>query len=90
MNPEGKILSSASGPGTNHYLIGMDECRRRIADLVNKAKEKAGIPLDTPILALVSGSFIYNFQTINTQLIKKYLIVKRRMCVRLSVIMRAQ
>lgn len=52
LNPQGQVVGTAKGAGTNHYLIGMRECRTRIAELVNRAKEQAGISLDTPIAAL--------------------------------------
>ncbi|KAB0794097.1 hypothetical protein PPYR_11941 [Photinus pyralis] len=48
----GSILSKAKGPGTNHFLLGMKECRRRIAELVNEAKREAGLPDDVPLAAL--------------------------------------
>lgn len=44
---------TAKGPGTNHFLLGMSECRKRIADMVDDAKTKAGIPLSVPLDALV-------------------------------------
>ncbi|KAG5865861.1 hypothetical protein JTB14_031413 [Gonioctena quinquepunctata] len=52
MNSAGQIVGSAKGPSTNHHLLGKEECSRRIADLINKSKEKAGIPTATPLDAL--------------------------------------
>ncbi|XP_044755629.1 N-acetyl-D-glucosamine kinase isoform X2 [Coccinella septempunctata] len=52
MDTSGNVITTFKAEGTNHHLIGMEECRKRIADLVNKAKIKAKIPLDTPLLAL--------------------------------------
>ncbi|ERL95083.1 N-acetyl-D-glucosamine kinase [Dendroctonus ponderosae] len=52
LNPQGQVVATAKGAGTNHYLIGMEECRTRIAELVNRAKQQAGIALDSPIAAL--------------------------------------
>lgn len=52
MNPQGEIIAVAKGSGTNHHLIGMEECRKKIAELINEAKQKAGISLDTPIGAI--------------------------------------
>lgn len=42
------------GPGTNHHQLGMAECRKRIADMTNRAKRHAGISEETPLSALVS------------------------------------
>ncbi|XP_019865263.1 N-acetyl-D-glucosamine kinase [Aethina tumida] len=52
LNESGAIIAKSVGPGTNHHLIGMEECRRRIDDMINEAKTKAGLSLDTPIDAL--------------------------------------
>lgn len=52
MNSQGKVVAVAKGPGTNHHLIGMEECRKRIACLINLGKEQAGIGLDTPVGAI--------------------------------------
>jgi len=48
----GKIIAKDTGPGTNHYLLGMPECWKRIAGMVNKVKSEAGIPETTRIKAL--------------------------------------
>ncbi|XP_076257139.1 N-acetylglucosamine kinase [Rhynchophorus ferrugineus] len=52
MSPEGQVLAVSQGPGTNHFLIGKDECRRRIVQLIDEAKTKAGIPVDAPLAAI--------------------------------------
>lgn len=54
MNSDGKIIGQASGLGTNHHLLGMTECQRRIAELVEKSKKSAGIPNERKLNALVS------------------------------------
>ncbi|KAK9881738.1 hypothetical protein WA026_017260 [Henosepilachna vigintioctopunctata] len=52
LDESGNVLATGKSEGTNHHLIGMDECRKRIAEMVNQAKKDANIPPDTPILAL--------------------------------------
>lgn len=49
---KGTRLVELSGPNTNHWAIGMEECQRRIADMVNDAKTQAGMPLSQPLAAL--------------------------------------
>lgn len=53
MNSAGEIVGQASGDSTNHYLLGMKECQRRIADLIDQSKKAAGIPKKTKLHALV-------------------------------------
>lgn len=48
----GQSVGSTSGLGTNHWGIGIPECARRIADMVERAKEEAGISKDTPLTSL--------------------------------------
>ena len=60
LSSEGKIISQTRGPGTNHFLIGMPECRKRIANMVNAAKLAIQIPQDVPLAALVSCTFFCN------------------------------
>lgn len=55
MNSDGKIIGQASGLGTNHHLLGMQECQDRIADIIEKAKESAGISSKVELHALVSN-----------------------------------
>jgi len=48
----GQSVGSTSGLGTNHWGIGIPECARRIEDMVERAKEEAGIPKDTSLISL--------------------------------------
>ncbi|KAK5645042.1 hypothetical protein RI129_006342 [Pyrocoelia pectoralis] len=52
LDSDGNILAKAKGSGTNHFLLGMTECRRRIAEFVNEAKREAGLPEDVPLTAI--------------------------------------
>ncbi|XP_072379160.1 N-acetyl-D-glucosamine kinase [Diabrotica undecimpunctata] len=52
LDSSGNILGQAPGPGTNHHLAGMKEAQKRIAQLIDDAKNKANIPLDTKLDAL--------------------------------------
>ncbi|KAJ8917876.1 hypothetical protein NQ315_010789 [Exocentrus adspersus] len=52
MNSSGAVIGSASGPATNHHLVGMKECRKRIAELIDRAKIAAEIPTSTALHAL--------------------------------------
>ncbi|XP_028403273.1 N-acetyl-D-glucosamine kinase-like [Dendronephthya gigantea] len=52
LNTDGEVIGSSEGLGTNHWLIGIDECAKRVNDLVVKAKEMAGIPVNTPLTSL--------------------------------------
>lgn len=38
------MLSIVSGPHTNHWIIGIAECARRLAELVDRAKAEAKVP----------------------------------------------
>lgn len=40
---KGNEVVSVNGPATNHWMIGIPECARRIADMVAEAKRKANI-----------------------------------------------
>ncbi|XP_055679004.1 N-acetyl-D-glucosamine kinase [Lutzomyia longipalpis] len=40
----GGIVASVVGPGTNHWMVGIPECARRIAEMATKAKSAANIP----------------------------------------------
>lgn len=37
---------------TSHWLVGMDECFKRLADMVQQAKKKAGLNADVPLKGL--------------------------------------
>ncbi|KAF5297821.1 hypothetical protein FQR65_LT19671 [Abscondita terminalis] len=52
LDSEGNVLSTVKGPGTNHFLLGMKECRRRIAELIDNAKKEAHLPEDVPLTAI--------------------------------------
>lgn len=52
MNPQGKVVASAQGPSTAHPLIGMEQCRANIANLINTMKSRASIPLEVPLKAV--------------------------------------
>lgn len=47
----------------------MDECQKRIVDLVNRAKTAAGISLDEPLAGLVS-KFIFKGKNCDRNSIK--------------------
>ncbi|KAH8306407.1 hypothetical protein KR018_010749, partial [Drosophila ironensis] len=48
----GQSVGTARGLGTNHWGIGIPECARRIADMVERAKAEAGIPKDSALTSL--------------------------------------
>lgn len=48
----GESVGNTSGLGTNHWGIGIPECARRIADMVERCKEEANIPKETPLASL--------------------------------------
>ncbi|KAL4711591.1 hypothetical protein ACJJTC_003608 [Scirpophaga incertulas] len=48
----GKVLGTARGLGTNHWILGIDVCANRILQMVREGKENAGIPLDHPLDSL--------------------------------------
>lgn len=37
-------MASVSGPGTNHWMVGIPECARRIMEMATQAKSVANIP----------------------------------------------
>ena len=39
----GEVVAQTTGLGTNHWMVGIPECSRRIADMVDRAKEEANI-----------------------------------------------
>nr|CAI5832771.1 unnamed protein product [Callosobruchus analis] len=55
MDPQGRIVGSARGPGTNHFQLGIEACSKRIASLTDMAKKDAGIPKETRLKALGLG-----------------------------------
>lgn len=52
MDDSGEILSIVSGPHSNHWIIGIAECARRLAELVDRAKEEANIPKSVQLRSL--------------------------------------
>lgn len=52
INGKGEKLSEAEGPLTNLWAIGMEECQRRINNLIEELKKKANLPPDTVIKSL--------------------------------------
>ncbi|XP_065681811.1 N-acetyl-D-glucosamine kinase isoform X2 [Hydra vulgaris] len=52
VNQHGSIVAETEGEGTNHWLIGMEECVRRIYDMLCKCKLAAGIPESFPLISL--------------------------------------
>eukprot|EP00042_Codosiga_hollandica_P036188 m.273823 g.273823 ORF g.273823 m.273823 type:complete len:379 (+) comp54823_c0_seq9:1895-3031(+) len=52
LDASGSILARSSAEGTNHWLIGKEECVRRLSALVNDTKTQAGIDLATPLASL--------------------------------------
>ncbi|CAG2177355.1 unnamed protein product [Oppiella nova] len=53
LSAEGHVLASdESGPATNHWMIGVDECFARIARMVADALRMAALPADTRLAAL--------------------------------------
>lgn len=51
-NEEGAILSTVTGPGTNHWVIGIPGVAARISEMINRAKTEANIPHKTKLLTL--------------------------------------
>nr|CAD7602260.1 unnamed protein product [Timema genevievae] len=51
-NSKGEKLVECSGPGTNHWILGMEECQKRIHNMVDQAKKEAGVPIDEPLTIL--------------------------------------
>ncbi|KAL0276740.1 UNVERIFIED_CONTAM: hypothetical protein PYX00_004248 [Menopon gallinae] len=51
-NGDGEVLIQKDGPGLNHWILGMNECITRIADLVSSAKMEAELCPKLPLLTL--------------------------------------
>ncbi|XP_065182821.1 N-acetyl-D-glucosamine kinase-like [Sycon ciliatum] len=49
LNNDGTVLAKEEGLGTNHWLIGIEECCKRINDMITAAKRSAGLDLDQPL-----------------------------------------
>ncbi|XP_048777730.1 N-acetyl-D-glucosamine kinase-like [Ostrea edulis] len=52
MNANGDILAWIDGPSTNQWLIGQEECLKRVNNMVEDAKSKAGLDSSTKLLSL--------------------------------------
>lgn len=51
-NEKGEQVAAVQGLGTNHWLVGIPECAKRIADMIQKGKEEANISLSTKLKSL--------------------------------------
>lgn len=51
-NGNGEKLAQVAGPGTNHWILGMEECQKRINKMVEQAKHEAKLPSQKPLSAL--------------------------------------
>ncbi|XP_060527433.1 N-acetyl-D-glucosamine kinase [Cylas formicarius] len=82
LSAAGELVSVAQGPTTNYHLIGMTECRKRIADLITEAKRNAGIAPDVPLEALGLGLSGCELEESNVELQKglerNYPLLSRR------------
>ncbi|XP_022807732.1 N-acetyl-D-glucosamine kinase-like [Stylophora pistillata] len=52
LSSDGKIVGRSTGQGTNHWLIGLDECLSRVNEMVIEAKRSAGIGVNEPLASL--------------------------------------
>jgi N-acetylglucosamine kinase len=48
----GEVVTEVQGPSTNHWIIGIPEVVKRIAKMVNDAKQQANIPETTKIRSI--------------------------------------
>ncbi|GFT14205.1 n-acetyl-D-glucosamine kinase [Nephila pilipes] len=44
---KGDIICTLEGPSSNYLLVGLEECQKRLADMIEQAKEKASLRSDT-------------------------------------------
>ncbi|XP_037816085.1 N-acetyl-D-glucosamine kinase [Lucilia sericata] len=49
---DGECVVTTTGLGTNHWMVGIAECARRIADMIERAKTDANIPQETRLTSL--------------------------------------
>ncbi|XP_021355613.1 N-acetyl-D-glucosamine kinase-like [Mizuhopecten yessoensis] len=49
---DGKVMAWTEGPSTNQWLVGQEECLKRVSQMVQEAKKIAGLDEDKPIKAL--------------------------------------
>ncbi|VVC90036.1 unnamed protein product [Leptidea sinapis] len=47
-----RVIGRSKGPGTNHWIMGIDECADRILKMLDAAKDDAAIPRDMPLYSL--------------------------------------
>ncbi|XP_072027395.1 N-acetyl-D-glucosamine kinase-like isoform X1 [Amphiura filiformis] len=52
MNGKGAIIAWSEGPSTNHWLIGVEECMRRIHSMAEDVKKKANIDVKKPFKSM--------------------------------------
>jgi len=52
INEAGRIVAEVEGEGTNQWLIGVEECCRRIDNLATQAKAKAGIAATSSLASI--------------------------------------
>ncbi|XP_029644985.1 N-acetyl-D-glucosamine kinase isoform X1 [Octopus sinensis] len=76
LDANGKILAEADGPGTNQYLIGLDECLKRVECMISELKEKAGLKPDLKLkslgLSLSGGDELEIQQELKSRFTKNY------------------
>lgn len=70
VNSSGKEIARVEGPALNHHLIGMEECRNRILDMVNQAKYFCKMSKSTPLCALGLSLSGCEDETTNAELVK--------------------
>lgn len=51
-DPSGKVVASAKGPSTNHWMVGIPEVAKRINSMAREAKAQANIPEHHRLVAM--------------------------------------
>ncbi|XP_037029302.1 N-acetyl-D-glucosamine kinase isoform X1 [Bradysia coprophila] len=51
-NQNGDIIATGSGPSTNHWMVGIPECAKRIAKMVEAGKSEGKIPQNVKLKTL--------------------------------------
>ncbi|KFM64276.1 N-acetyl-D-glucosamine kinase, partial [Stegodyphus mimosarum] len=85
VNSLGDVICQLEGPSSNHLLVGLEECQKRIADMIERAKEEANLSNDTVLESLclcMSGceeeeanrEFERNFMRKHPQMMKKCIV----------------
>ncbi|GIY53467.1 n-acetyl-D-glucosamine kinase [Caerostris darwini] len=49
VSEKGAVICTIEGPSSNYLLVGLEECQKRLADMIEKAKEEAGLRHDVVI-----------------------------------------